>query len=161
MFRPVLCVGWAMPTILPPRQIGFVSRATLIHRFRRNPFPENQLLFTWPPANWLCFAQSCRVRSALAPPMGVRLLRFARPDMPRPRTSSRGARRRSNLALAVHLDLSALCHLTRIRIPLAMTRSSYLIPTNSFRIYHTHQPPTVKQKRRIFTLHRHRPKSLR
>jgi len=31
-----------------------------------------------------------------------------------------------------------------IRISLAMTRSSCLIPTNSFCIYHTLRPPGVK-----------------
>jgi len=50
----------------------------------------------------------------------------------------------SNLIVPDHSDTPAFCLVTRIRIPLAMTRYSYLIPTNSFRIYHTHRPPAVK-----------------
>jgi len=79
--------------------------------------------------------------------MGVRLLRFARNDMPWPRMSLRGAERRSNLVALAHSDTPAFCLVTRIRISLAMTRSSYPIPTNSFCIYHTDRPLAVKQKR--------------
>jgi hypothetical protein len=47
---------WAMPTIRPARQIGFVFRKGMIRILSHNPFPERQLSLIREPGNWLCFA---------------------------------------------------------------------------------------------------------